>query len=211
MDSASRAAQVDVPRWIAAARGGSAEALGQLTERLRRYLLLVANEELNADVRAKVAPSDLVQETLLLAHREFARFQGNSERELRAWLRRILIHQAVHASRQFRPGSKRDLSREQRFTAADDRPSGPFEVAAGGRSPLSEAIQRENDRRLQLALQRLPPHYRQAIALRNLHRQSFDEIGAALGRSADAARKLWVRAVEALRTELASGDESSAC
>ena len=72
---------------IAQARAGSAEALGQLLVTYQRYLLLVAERELDPDLRAKGSASDLVQETFLEAQRDFARFQGSSRDELRAWLR----------------------------------------------------------------------------------------------------------------------------
>src|SRR5262249_17750945 len=47
----------NVEKWIAQARAGSAEALGRLLDMCRRYLLLVANQELAPKFRAKVAPS----------------------------------------------------------------------------------------------------------------------------------------------------------
>jgi len=40
------------------------------------------------------------------------------------------------------------------------------------------------------------------IQWRNYDRASFEEIGQRLERSAEAARKLWVRAVELLQQEL---------
>ena len=50
--------QMDV--WITAARNGSSNALGQLLESCRQYLLLVANQELNPNIQAKVGASELV-------------------------------------------------------------------------------------------------------------------------------------------------------
>jgi RNA polymerase sigma-70 factor (ECF subfamily) len=52
----------------------------------------------------------------------------------------------------------------------------------------------------------LPDDYRRVIELRYLEEQSFEEIGARMQRSADAARKLWARAVERLQQELESPD-----
>jgi RNA polymerase sigma factor (sigma-70 family) len=53
------------------------------------------------------------------------------------------------------------------------------------------------------ALDSLPDDYRQVIALRYWENLDFDEIGQRMGRSAAAARKLWLRAVE--RLELGGG------
>src|SRR6478752_628985 len=79
-------------RWLALAQAGSPEALGRLLEECRHYLLLVANRELEADIKAKVGPSDLVQETLMEAHQAFDRFHGMNEANVLAWLRRILLN-----------------------------------------------------------------------------------------------------------------------
>ena len=51
----------DVARWLAQARAGSQEALGQALEACRGYLLLVARREMGADLQAKGGESDLVR------------------------------------------------------------------------------------------------------------------------------------------------------
>src|SRR5687768_4579643 len=50
---------------LAAARRGSAEALGQSLEICRRYLLQIAASELASHLQPKIAASDVVQETFL--------------------------------------------------------------------------------------------------------------------------------------------------
>jgi WD40 repeat protein/serine/threonine protein kinase/DNA-directed RNA polymerase specialized sigma24 family protein len=84
-----------VARWIEAARGGSAEALGELLELCRPHLLRVADGHLEPDLKAKVGASDLVKETFLEAQRHFADFQGATETELLSWLGRILINNVL--------------------------------------------------------------------------------------------------------------------
>jgi RNA polymerase sigma-70 factor (ECF subfamily) len=56
------------------------------------------------------------------------------------------------------------------------------------------------------AVERLPPDYRTAIEVRSLAQRPFAELAAKLGRSTEAARRLWLRAVVRLRSELASQD-----
>src|SRR5262249_7550847 len=68
-----------IARWLAAARQGSVEALGQLLEVCRPYLLKVANDHLTADLRAKLGASDVVQEAFLEAQRDFGQFSGLTE------------------------------------------------------------------------------------------------------------------------------------
>src|SRR5438094_9736562 len=81
----------DASCWLPAARAGSMEALGQALEEFRHYLLRIAEQELDPDLRAKGGASDLVQLTFLEAQRDFARFHGDTAAELRAWLRRLLV------------------------------------------------------------------------------------------------------------------------
>ncbi len=73
----------DADRQLADARAGSREALGGLLEGCRRYLLAIAERQLDPELKSKGGASDLVQETFLEAQRDFARFQGTSPEELR--------------------------------------------------------------------------------------------------------------------------------
>ena len=64
--------QSNTGRRLAEARAGSQEALGKLLESFRAYLLLIAQCELDAELRAKGGASDLVQQTFLEGQRDFA-------------------------------------------------------------------------------------------------------------------------------------------
>src|SRR5262249_46357722 len=97
----------DAVRHLAAARAGSRADLGQALELGRKYLLLVAERELDADVQAKGGASDLVQETFLEAQRDFAQFRGTTEAELLAWLRQMLLHNIANFTRRYRGTGKR--------------------------------------------------------------------------------------------------------
>src|SRR5258708_4517383 len=109
----------DAVRWLAAARAGSGEALGQALEACRDYLLLVAGRELDPALRAKGGASDLVQETFLEAHRDFGGFHGSSADELRAWLRRLLLNNLADFTRLYRGTAKRDLGQEVALEAGN--------------------------------------------------------------------------------------------
>ncbi len=190
-------------QWLAAARAGSAEALGNLLQSCRNYLLLVAGQELDADLQAKGSASDLVQETFLEAQRDFARFHGTSEAELLAWLRQILVNNVANFTRRYRTG-KREVHREVVLDANDsaqDSGRAAPDPADPLPTPSSEAVEREQAAALQRALDRLPDDYRQVLVLRYLEGRSFEEIAPLLNRSADAVRKLFARAMQRLRQE----------
>jgi RNA polymerase sigma-70 factor (ECF subfamily) len=184
------------------AHGGSREALGEALESCRAYLLLVANRELDDDLQAKGAPSDLVQDTFLEAQRDFGRFHGDSPEALRAWLRQILLHNIANFTRRFRDTNRREIARE--VTLDCDRPStaGPFQFATSDPSPSAEVMADERAAALDAAIGRLPKDYRRIIELRHGDGLSFVEISCQLGRSDNAVRKLFFRAVERLKQEL---------
>lgn len=151
----------EIDRWIELAQAGSREGLGQLLDACRDYLLLIANQRLPADLRAKTAASDLVQQTCLEAQRDFPAFRGRSEAELLAWLRRILLHNMANVARQFRTTDKRQVGREVTLDDAPDQ-----ELVHKNRShdsPSSQVAACEQDEALRSAIDRLPEDYRLAI------------------------------------------------
>lgn len=193
--------------WIRSARAGSDEALGRLLEECRAYLLLVANRALPPELRGKAGASDLVQETFLQAQLDFPRFHDHTERELLAWLRRILLNNIANFKRHYCGTGKRQLGREVPLGEGPLGEPSP-EVPVAGPSPSSLLVAEEQDAALAGALGRLPDEYRRVITWRNYDRLSFGEIGDRLGRSAAAARKLWVRAVERLQELLDLSDDA---
>ena len=95
------------------ARSGDLELLGSALESCRDYLLLIAARGLDADLIAKGGASDLVQDTLLGAYRDFDRFSAEASRpELLAWLRKILRNNLAIHRRRYRSTRKRQVSRE---------------------------------------------------------------------------------------------------
>jgi RNA polymerase sigma-70 factor (ECF subfamily) len=177
-------------------------------EACRPYLLLVANEQVAPDLQAKVGGSDLVQQTFLEAQRDFGQFRGNSEADLLAWLRQILLNNALAMSRRFRGTDKRDVGRE---VSLSDTPQADVlnNLRDLGESPSARAMAHEQDHALRAALNRLPDDYRQVIEWYNYERVPFDEIGQRLGRSGEAARKLWSRALNQLHAILDPPDDDS--
>jgi RNA polymerase sigma-70 factor (ECF subfamily) len=191
-----------VERSLADARAGSPAALGSALNACRGYLLLVAQGEMAEDLRAKGGASDLVQETLMEAYRDFAGFQGESEAELLAWLRRLLLNNLADFTRQYRGTGKRRLDREVAPPANDSSAAAAGSPAAAGPTPSGAAAAGEQAAAVRLVLDRLPPDYRRVIELRYQEGRPFEEIGQELGLTANAARKLLLRAVERVQQEL---------
>src|SRR6516165_9868726 len=117
----------DPERLLARARRGGEAAFGELLELYRNYLHLLARAQIGRDLRSKVDPSDLVQETFLAAHRDFARFRGTTEGELVAWLRQILAARLADMVRRHLKAKSRDARLERRLADELDHSSQALE------------------------------------------------------------------------------------
>jgi RNA polymerase sigma-70 factor (ECF subfamily) len=192
----------DAAQWFPAARAGCREALGSTLEACRRYLLWVARRELDADLQAKAGASDLVQETLLDASRDFGGFHGDSEEELLAWLRRILLNNLSNFVRNYRDTAKRRVSDEVPLDSVSPA-GGPSDVLPGrDASPSQEAVEREQVALLEDALTRLPDDLRHIVTLWHREEKSFEEIARLVGCSANTARARWMQAIKRLQRDL---------
>lgn len=178
--------------------------LGKLLQVYRNYLTVLASTQLDARLRRRVSPSDLVQEAMLGAYRDFPQFAGNSERELLAWLRQILIHCLHHAYETHFLARRRDVRCEVSLDdvqrALDQSAAGLAQfVADRGPSPSAPARQREFAVAIADLLARLRPEYRDVIVLRNLQGLPFEEVALRMDRKPGAVRMLWLRAIEQFR------------
>jgi RNA polymerase sigma-70 factor, ECF subfamily len=195
---------------LAGARRGDQHQLGKLLQRYRNYLTILATTQLDARLRRRIGPSDLVQEAMLGAYRDFAQFRGRTEPELLGWLRQILIHCLHHAYETHIKAGRRDLRREVSFDQVSS--------ALDGSSPLQSLDDHERAMVLMNQLAKLKPDYRHVIVLRNLQELPFEEVARQMGRKPGTVRMLWLRAIAKLRQiydgsvsagQLNQGDEYS--
>lgn len=190
--------QLSWQQCLAQARAGDAAARDCLFAACRSYLGIMARANVESWMRAKIDASDLVQQTLLDAHRDFDRFRGQTDQEWLAWLRQILNHNAGDAIRHYGTAGKRQARREIPLVSTDDSRAG-FDPAAPGDSPSQLILHQESELLLAVALDQLPADYREVILLRNVQRLPFDEVAERLGRTRPAAQMLWMRAIQKLR------------
>jgi RNA polymerase sigma-70 factor (ECF subfamily) len=186
------------------ARAGDVAALGRLMQLYRRYLALLARLQIGRRLQGKVDASDLVQETFLEAHRDFAQFQGLTEKELVSWLRQVLASNLANQVRRYFGTQRRDIRLERDLAGELDASSRVLDHAllAPNSSPSQQAARREQAVLLADALERLPEDYREVIILRHLEGLTFPEVARRMERSLDSVDKLWARALARLRRTL---------
>jgi RNA polymerase sigma-70 factor (ECF subfamily) len=166
-------------------------------------LLLLARLQLGPAPRGRVEASDVVQETLLEAHRQREQFRGTTDAARAAWLRRLLTGKLADALRRAH-AVKRDAAREQSLEAALGQSSARLEslLAADDSSPSDQAQRHERAARLAEALETLPEAQREAVELRHCLGWSLDAISAHLGRTPAAVAGLLKRGLQQLRDRL---------
>jgi RNA polymerase sigma-70 factor (ECF subfamily) len=172
-------------------------------ESYRAYLLLLARQQFGAFLGAKLDASDVVQQTLLTAHRQREQQRGTTEAERLAWLRRILAGTLTDAIRAL-TRDKRDVQRERSLELAVEQSSARLEqwLAAEQSSPSQHAMRHEEAARLARALATLPEAQRQALVMRHCEGRSLAEISVHLDRTPAAVAGLLKRGARQLRQAL---------
>jgi RNA polymerase sigma-70 factor (ECF subfamily) len=182
---------------------GQADDAPPELERFRHYLLLLARGRLGPRLRTRLDASDVVQQTLLEAHRGRAAFRGRTDAERAAWLRQILARNLANAARDL-GRQKRDVARERSLEAELDESSCRLEawLAADQTSPSEQAQRHERAVRLAGALAALPEAQREAVVLRHWEGRSLAEIAERLSCTTAAVTGLLYRGLKKLRSLL---------
>jgi RNA polymerase sigma-70 factor (ECF subfamily) len=184
----------ETARLFDRARAGSDDALDRLYRRCAGKLLPLIRLRLGPALRAELESRDILQAVLLKSFQDLDRVHRPAS--LMAWLSTIAQNE-IRDRVDYVRRQGRDLARR---APLDDAASMPAPV----RNALSRAILNEGAARLERALETLPEAQREVIVLRKLEELSFREIADRLGKSPDACRMLFARAMAALTLVLHS-------
>ena len=176
---------------IARMRAGDADAFRTLFDRHLGVLASRARRLLPTAVRRRVSVDDVVQEARIAAFRGAAEFRGEGPEVLRAWLLRIVELKARMALRHEAGTAKRACGRE----VTSDRRAATADFAGSGPSPSEAAIAGELCAAVAHALETLPPDYREVLRLTRFQGLSLGEAADRMGRSREAVKKLYGRAL----------------
>lgn len=171
--------------WIDECLAGNSEGYRPLVE---AYLSSILWTVIKMTGRPDIA-EDIAQEAFLKAYTKLHTFRGESR--FATWVTQIAIH-LCH-----------DLFREDKKWVTV-----PVEnVQIDGQVGTDEKFElAEQDQAITLAIQKLPPHYREVIVMRYCEGHSLDEIAHILGKGLSAVKMTVHRGVEMLRKELDGGD-----
>jgi RNA polymerase sigma-70 factor (ECF subfamily) len=197
-------ATLNFQAWLHQAKAGNAEALGRLLSAYMNYLKILAQSQMDDRLKRRVGASDIVQDTLLEAHRDFVQFVGRSPAEFSSWLRRILLNNLKRSIECHLLTAKRDVRRELSMDDLNrtlDLSVARLEafLADPAQSPGSDVQHHEFLTRLSDCIANLPSEYRDVILLRHVHGLAFKEIADRLDKSSGAVRMMWLRAIDKLR------------
>ncbi len=167
-------------------------------EHHRPKLMAIARELLASDMQAKFGASDVVQQTLLDAWKDWPTVRSTRPEQLMSWLKKLLKNNMLDASKAFRKSKKRSLDREL---------SGRTEFLERRiQDPASMFISDEDLQMVWEAMRRLPSVHQQILRWHFLEGLSFHQIGDRVGRSRDATRMMCARCIKWLSIELSRDD-----
>ncbi len=172
----------------------------QVLEIHRAYLRLLARLHLPTRLQSKLDPSDVVQMTLLKAHKNLDQFRGNNDAEMAGWLGKILANVLADALREFE-GAKRDVHLERSLQVEVAESSARLEkfLEADTSSPSDKAVRNEEFQRLAESLAQLPDDQQTAVEMHHLLGCSVADIASQMNRTEASVAGLLRRGLKKLR------------
>jgi RNA polymerase sigma-70 factor, ECF subfamily len=192
----------DTDELVEQARGGHREARQQLLVRHRDRLRQMVALRMDRRLRARVDPSDVVQDALADAAQELSDYLRQRPLPFYPWLRQLAWDRLIELHRRHVHAKKRSISREDPdFLALPEESAVQLaqRLLAPGSSPSERFLRDELRGRVQTALAQLSPRDREVLVLRHLEQLSTQDTAAVLGITQGAVKTRHLRALERLR------------
>lgn len=197
----------DSQQVLTRAKLGDESAKGELLNRFRPYLNVIAQRHLDERLQGRMDFADVVQTTFLEATRDFDQFRGDSVESLLAWLRNILRNNVATAHQHHLAAQKRSARKETLIRLSSDSGGsslGMAEILPSNTSSPSQRMMRDEAAVVLAAcLEQIPETQRDAIRLRYLEGMALKEISDRMQKSEMAVAGLLKRGLRALREEMA--------
>ncbi len=176
---------------INGARQDRGSGLGHLLEYFRPALTELARQEIREELTCRMSQSDLVQDTMLTASRNFPAFLGQSESEFRLWILEIFKSRLIDGLRRHRVAERRRQQFEVQVSGSQ------FVNKSASASEL--ATLDEDAANLLSALEQLPEEYRDILRQRYFEDMTFEAIAAVRGVSIATVWRRWSEAIVLLK------------
>jgi RNA polymerase sigma-70 factor (ECF subfamily) len=183
---------------------GDPTALTELLSRHRDDMRQFVARRLDGELRARIDPSDVVQEAQMDICRRLPDFLERQPMPFHLWLRKTAYEHLLMLRRRHVEATRRATGRE----APLPDPSVLLlarQLLAGGSTPSQNLHRRELARRVRQAVARLAETDREILFMRNYEGLSYHEIGCLLGIESSTARQRYGRALLRLHQHLAEG------
>jgi RNA polymerase sigma-70 factor (ECF subfamily) len=176
------------------AQAGEDRAFDRLFARYQPQLRRFVELRLDAKLRARLDPADVVQEAYIEALRRLEGFLDNPPMPFKLWLRQITLDRLLMMRRRHVGAARRSVDRE---AAWPDGSSCALarQILAADSTPSSRVGREELARRVREAVGRLSEADREIILMRTFEALSFEEVANLLDIEPAAARKRHGRAL----------------
>jgi RNA polymerase sigma-70 factor (ECF subfamily) len=196
----------DTDRLLDDARKGEPGAVDKLLGEFREPLRRVIGLRLDPAVARRVDASDIVQDVLVEANQRLTDYLKQPDMPFHLWLRHLAQDRIIDTHRRHRLAQRRSVDREQPIArpawADESSVSLVAQLIDTERTPTSEAIRLELQRRLNDAIDKLSDDDREIILMRHHEALSNQEVAHALQLTEAAASMRYLRALRRLRTVL---------
>jgi RNA polymerase sigma-70 factor, ECF subfamily len=195
---AAAADSAETRRLLEQSRAGDRAAFDELFARHRPFLRQVVDLRLDDRLRARVDPSDIVQETHLVAFRRLENYLDRKPMPFRLWLRRTACDQLLMAERRHLRSKRRSVRREVSLSAGSSLHLADQFLAVGS-TPSQQLRQRELAAKMEQLMAELSPADREILIMRNLEQLKNHEVALALEIDPATASQRYGRALLRLR------------
>jgi RNA polymerase sigma-70 factor (ECF subfamily) len=182
---------------------GDKAALGMLFSLHRKRLRRLIDFRLDARLRGRVDPSDVLQDSFMDASQRLPHYVQGPSLPFFVWLRQVTIQRLVEVHRRHLGAEKRSANKERRVYSARassvTSASLAFQLVCRLASPSDVLARNELTAQLHQALDSMDSIDREVLALRHFEELSNDETAAALGLQKSAASNRYVRALGRLK------------
>jgi len=184
------------------AKGGDESALERLYRVYGERVRWMVRFRMGKALRSRLESMDLVQDVFIHAFSGLGDFTYKNEGDFVRWLSKI-TQNAIHDNLDKLHAAKRDIRKEHRFGSRNSATDGIFGEVRDNLNAATPSVimsKQEDLAKLEKAIDKLKPEYRDVVVMSKIEGLSYKQIGGRLGKSSDAVRMLMPNAMAELTT-----------